>query len=67
MKLQINQRGAWRNGLDYPAERHGEVRYAAARLARAADVKLRILDDKDQVTAWFSPNEGWTTPTRGQS
>lgn len=67
MKLQINQNGAWRNCLSYPVERDAEIRYAAVRLARAADVKLRILNDKDQVITWWQVDKGWTTPSRGKS
>lgn len=66
MKLQINQNGAWRNCLSYPAERGAEVRHAAEQLARVADVKLRILDDEDHVVAWWQSDEGWTTPSRRQ-
>ncbi|WP_275100116.1 hypothetical protein [Sedimenticola hydrogenitrophicus] len=64
MQLQINQNGAWRNCLSYPAARDAEVRYHAVRLARAADVKLRVLNDDGQVVTWWTADEGWTTPRR---
>ena len=64
MKLQINEKGAWRNCLSYPAERDAEVRPAAVRLAKITGVKLRFLNDDDQVVAWWQPGEGWTTPGR---
>jgi hypothetical protein len=67
MKLQTNQNGAWRNCLSYPAARDAEVRAAAEQLARIADVKLRFLDDGGHVVAWWQPDEGWITPTRGNA
>lgn len=47
MKLQINNNGAWKNVIDFAAERASEVEDAAATLSRAAGgLRLAVVDDK---------------------
>lgn len=52
MKLQINTSGAWRNVVDFPAERHDAVVRALPELARAIgddNARWSILDDSDKT------------------
>lgn len=70
MKLQINQSGAWRNGVDLPAgdcednpnDRMREVMIGAAVLANAVGAKLRIVDDSGRVCWYFTPERRWHRP-----
>lgn len=75
MKLQINQSGAWRNGVDLPArdcsgEPGGQVRdvmLGAAVLANAVGAKLRMVDDDGLVCWYFTPERQWHRPHEARS
>lgn len=51
MKLQVNTSGAWRNVVDFPAERRDAVLRALPELARAigdGNARWSIVDDTDR-------------------
>lgn len=49
MKLQINTSGAWKNMVEFDADRAHEVEDAAAALSRAAGgLKLAVVDDQGE-------------------
>lgn len=54
MKLQINTSGAWRNVVEFDADRGPEVEDAAASLARALrHMMFRVIDD-DGKARWLT-------------
>lgn len=56
MKLQVNTSGAWRNVVEFDADRAPEVEDAAASLSRAAGgLNLRIVND-DGEARWLTAN-----------
>ena len=66
MRLQINDSGAWRNVVDFPAAREDRVRLAAIVLADAGQVKcMRIVDDGITVAYCEKDTSGmyaWVLP-----
>lgn len=68
-RLQINTAGAWRNVLDFDADKHGDqVQEHAASLGAIIDAKLRIItaDGLQQVLLYWDSKRGWHDPGYAQ-
>lgn len=61
-KLQINTNGAWRNVVDFDADKHGDaIQVHAPPLAAIIGAKLRICTADGLQTAlmYWDPEHGW--------
>jgi hypothetical protein len=62
-RLQINESGAWRNVVSYPAEKETEVKAAVGFLGRVVDATFRLVDvDRRMILAYWDHSNGWHNP-----
>ena len=64
MRIDFNQKGSWRKGVDFGDVNEGYVMDLAAQLALCADAKLRIVAG-DMITWYWDPYKEWHRPQKG--
>lgn len=70
LRMQFNQKGAWRNALDFDCsdpDKAGEVMHLSAQLAALTNATARIVmtDGSQTVVAHWSPGAGWRDAVTG--
>lgn len=71
VRLQFNQKGAWRNAIDFnasDADQAADIMLCGAHLARAAGATARIAtaDGMQLCIASWNPDIGWHDPKTGK-
>lgn len=72
VRLQFNQKGAWRNALDFDAGNDttaAEIQHYAAMLAWASNARARIVtvDGLQTALAHWTQETGWVNSSTGAS
>lgn len=63
LRLQINDSGAWRNVVRFPADYLPQVKATAPTLAAAGGAKLRIIDQDSRPLLYWTAVGCWEEPT----
>lgn len=72
MKLQVNNRGAWKQITDFLEADLDHIKAAVSRIGEAAKrvdahVTFRVLGDDDQVLLYWDALREWRKPGRAAS
>lgn len=59
MRIDFNQRGSWRKGIDLPESGLAYVVTQLERVADMANIALRLVNDAGEVVRYRDPNGVW--------
>ena len=66
MRIDFNQFGSWRKGIDFGDVNESYVMELAGQLAECGEAKARIMAG-NQVTWYFDPGLGWRRAGTGKA